>query len=110
MKTFELKVYRPIPERPPASDFGFAYEDWNEDRSIERQKMLEKRLNLSELSAETYRQMIRAIGESGMVKDADNNVAPGDAAVFGPVREETYRLGVLKRFAMLEHASVKDYR
>lgn len=69
-----------------------------------------KTFSNAEISAETYRQMIRAFAESGMVSDGDYNFAPGDAAVFGPVREETYRLGVLKRFAMLEHASVKDYR
>lgn len=63
----------------------------------------------AELAAETYRQLTRAVAESGMVMDGEN-IAPGDAAVFGPVREETYRLGVLKRFAMLEHASVQDYR
>jgi hypothetical protein len=57
----------------------------------------------AELAAETYRQMTRAIGESGMVTDG-TNVAPADAAVFGPVRQETARLAVLKGFATRPHA------
>lgn len=57
----------------------------------------------AELAAETYRQMTRAIAESGMVTDGVN-IAPADAGVFGPVRQETERLATLKRFAVLPHA------
>jgi hypothetical protein len=68
----------------------------------------EKRLADAELAAESYRQMIRAIGESGVVlMDAIDGsgpvVVPGDAVTFGPVRRETSRLGTLKRFARLPH-------
>lgn len=56
----------------------------------------------AELAAETYRQMTRAIAESGMVTDGVN-IAPADAGVFGPVRQETARLAVLKGFAMREN-------
>lgn len=65
-----------------------------------------KRLTHPELAAESYRQMTRALGESGMVHvDAGNGItiAPGDAVVFGPVRLETSRLGDIKRFATLPH-------
>lgn len=61
-----------------------------------------KRLDDAELMAEAYRQMTRAIAESGMVTD-DSRIAPGDAATFGPVRRETSRLGDLHRFASLPH-------
>lgn len=67
-----------------------------------------KRLMDAELAAESYRQMIRAISESGVVtmEGVDGLgpiVVPGDALAFGPVRRETSRLGVLKRFASLPH-------
>lgn len=65
----------------------------------------------AELAAETYRQMTRAMAESGMVQSEDGAlIAPGDAATFGPVRQETARLGVLKQFASLPHASIQNYQ
>lgn len=105
----ELKIYPPLPECPPRSDFGYAYEDWMDNRAIERELRWRKQLDDAELAAEAYRQMLRAVAESGLATDGLDNIAPGDAAVFGPVRLETHRLGVLKRFAVLDHASVKDY-
>lgn len=99
----ELKIFPPLPECPPRSDFGYAYE------AIERQLRWSKQLDDTELAAEAYRQMLRAVAESGLATDGLDNIAPGEAAVFGPVRLETHRLGVLKRFAVLDHASVKDY-
>ena len=105
----ELRIYPPVPECPPPSDLGYAWEDWYEDRSIERQRGAAKRLDYAEIAAETYRQMIRAAAESGLMSDEGGNIAPGDAVTFGPVRLETHRLGVLKSFAVLDHASVKDY-
>lgn len=105
----ELKIYPPIGECPPRSDFGYAYEDWMDNRSIERQKRWHKAFDDAELAAETYRQMLRAGGESGLVTDGAGMIAPGDAVVFGPMREECVRMETLKRFAVLDHASVKDY-
>lgn len=62
-----------------------------------------KRLGDPELAAEGYRQMVRAIGESGYVALPDGMIAPGDALGIGPVRRETARLGVIKRFATRPH-------
>jgi hypothetical protein len=66
----------------------------------------DKRFADAELAAEAYRQMTRSMAESGVVSEVKGNdliVASGDAAVFGPVRVETSRLGDMRRFATLPH-------
>lgn len=105
----DLRIYPPVPRCPEPSDFGYAREDWFDDRSRERKRRAAKQLGDAELAAESYRQMVRGIAESGLASDDAGNVAPGDAAIIGPVRLETHRLGVLKQFAVLDHANLKDY-
>jgi hypothetical protein len=72
-----------------------------------------KRLTDAELSAEAYRQSLRACAQSGIAWDEDGAnllILPGDAVTFGPVRVETSRLAVMNRFASLPHASAGDYQ
>jgi len=64
------------------------------------------RFSNAELSAESYRQMVRAAAESGVVSMPGPNdviVMPGDAVTFGPKRRETSILADIKRFATLPH-------
>lgn len=67
-----------------------------------------KRLTNAELAAECYRQMTRAIRESGIAELPGDMIAPGDAVTFGPHRRETQRLGTLHRFATLPHYDEQD--
>ncbi|WP_284763422.1 hypothetical protein [Arthrobacter sp. efr-133-R2A-63] len=53
-KPLELTIFPPIPECPPRSDFGYAYEDWADNRSIERELGAKKRLTDAELAAEYW--------------------------------------------------------
>ena len=60
----------------------------------------------AELAAEAYRQMVRACAEAGMGSmntGTEILSAPMDAmeGFIGPIRKETYMLGVINRFARL---------
>jgi hypothetical protein len=62
----------------------------------------------AELSAEAYRQMIRACAHAGMASmhtGTEILSAPMDsmADFIGPMRKETYMLAVVNRFARLPH-------
>ena len=106
MKDLELTVY-PIVDRIPdgpgnitriyGTEHGGIY-DWQAERMAKA-----KRLTNAELAAECYRQMTRAIRESGIAELPGDMIAPGDAVTFGPHRLETQRLGALHRFATLPH-------
>lgn len=102
MKPFELTIY-PKLERPRTGDEIMPYQ---KARRREMNLAESKRLTTAELAAEAYRQMTRALAESGIVYSsvgADINIVPGDAVTFGPVRRETAILGDVKRFATLPH-------
>ena len=57
----------------------------------------------TELAAEAYRQMARAIAVVGAVSVGDKEFAPADTAGDAPLSAETLRLGVVKRFATHPH-------
>lgn len=105
-KPLELRVFPKVPMKDYPGELGYVCGRWTiaEWSSV----FGAKKLSDAELAAETYRQMTRAIGESGMVTDGQS-IAPSDAATFGPMRRETSRLGDLKRFATLPHAGETDY-
>lgn len=62
-----------------------------------------KRLTNTELAAEAYRQMARAIAVVGAVCVGDKEFAPADTAGDTPLSVETVRLRVMKRFATHPH-------
>ena len=50
-----LTIYPPIVKRPAPSDLNpFSYEDWHEDRAVERKLSAKKRLTSEEISAEYW--------------------------------------------------------
>lgn len=103
-KPLELKIYRPIPECPQPSDFGYAYEDWMDNRSIERTLTAEKRLTDTELAAELFRQCawLGALGRT-YATDEGRNVVIEASFTFGPITRDEYEFLTISHFLNLPH-------
>lgn len=95
MKALELTVYPPIPECPQQSGWGYARDDWFDDRAKERNLTEQKRLTDAELAAEYWSEE-KNLGD---VRDWIKTL-PG-YQVLEPVLLD--RVLTLHRFATLPH-------
>jgi hypothetical protein len=116
-KPFELTWFPPLPSEPVPNTPNWRswdkWREWNDLKQREFNQRTAARLTNAELAAEAYRQMCRAVSESGAVSVKDGNdwlLSPADVQTFGPMRIEASRLGEIKRFATLPHASQADYQ